>query len=323
MTASMRRGMLCISCWHSWGVTSFQQVLMASFSCSQVFGWCLCNYFFTIPHKFSMGLKWGELAGQSNTCTWQFSHHACVDFAVRWSKILLEDELVISKELIGSWHHEIFQDILVNCCINRRLEEAEVTNTSWWHRPPPPQTITDCGNFTFRLRQPSVFRSCSVHPFSSTLWDLCGNNKRNNKLGLVGKHDWRPLLCRLSSFFFLLSAPLQPLLSLSAIEQRFYSWYTAAETLFMQPFDVLFGQMPPLHHSSLLPHPSQSLGAAKPVLLSQSDQLAVISLRGRPFPATVLPIAAHISKAFRDSRLGNSKLSCYFHLLNAIDRKQF
>ena len=81
MTASMRRGMLCISCWHSWGVTSFQQVLMASFSCSQVFGWCLCNFFFTIPHKFSMGFKWGELAGQSNTCTWQFSHHACVDFA--------------------------------------------------------------------------------------------------------------------------------------------------------------------------------------------------------------------------------------------------
>ena len=37
----------------------------------------------------------------------------------------------------------------------------------------PPQTITDCGNFTFRLRQPSVFHSCSVHPFSSTLWDLC------------------------------------------------------------------------------------------------------------------------------------------------------
>ena len=81
MTASMQRGMLCISCWHSWGVTSFQQVLMASFSCSQVFGWCLCNFFFTIPHQFSMGFKWGELAGQSNTCTWQFSHHACVDFA--------------------------------------------------------------------------------------------------------------------------------------------------------------------------------------------------------------------------------------------------
>ena len=32
-------------------------------------------------NKFSMGFKWGELAGQSNTCTWQFSHHACVDFA--------------------------------------------------------------------------------------------------------------------------------------------------------------------------------------------------------------------------------------------------
>ena len=75
------RHAVCISCWHSWGVTSFQQVLMASFSCSQVFGWCLCNFFFTIPHKFSMGFKWGELAGQSNTYTWQFSHHACVDFA--------------------------------------------------------------------------------------------------------------------------------------------------------------------------------------------------------------------------------------------------
>ena len=33
------------------------------------------------PHKFLMGFKSGELVGQSNTCTWEFSHHACVDFA--------------------------------------------------------------------------------------------------------------------------------------------------------------------------------------------------------------------------------------------------
>ena len=142
-TASIRRGMLCIGSWHSWGGTSFQQVLMASFSCWEVFGWCLFNFFFTIAYRFSMGFKSGEFAGRSNTCTWQFSNHTCVDFAVRWSKILLEDEFIISKELFSSWYHEMFQDIVVNCCINSRFEEARQSccwhsiASAWWSHCAP------------------------------------------------------------------------------------------------------------------------------------------------------------------------------------------
>ena len=188
-----------------------------------------------------MAFKWGELAGQSNTCTWQFSHHACVDFAewifAEWSKILLEDELVISKELIASWHHEIFLgklDILVNCCINRRLEEAEVTNTSWWHRPPNHNWLWKlhisleaaiCVPFMFR----SPFFLHTLGPlFPKEITNLEITNSSENMT-----EDHCSVVFLLSSFFFLLSAPLQPLLSLSAIEQRFYSWYTAAESLFM------------------------------------------------------------------------------------------
>ena len=55
-----------------------------------------------------MEFKSGEKAGQSNTCAEQFSHHACVKFAVLWSKILLEDELIISKELFHNWYRKLF-----------------------------------------------------------------------------------------------------------------------------------------------------------------------------------------------------------------------
>ena len=146
-----------------------------------------------------------------------------------------------------------------------------------------PKTTTDCGNFTVRLRQPSKLRS----PFFIHTGTFV--SERNNKLGLVGKHDRRPLLCHP---IFLLPASLQPLLLLFGIEQRFYSWYAAAESLFMQP--SMWYSVRCLH-SCLLPHPSQLLGTAKPVLFSQSSQLVTISLRGRPFPATVLPITTRIS----------------------------
>ena len=147
---------------------------------------------------------------------------------VRWSKILLEDELVISKELIGSWHHEIFQYILVNCCINRRLEEAEVTNTSWWHRPPNHNWLWKlhisleaaiCVPFMFR----SPFFLHTLGPlFPKEITNLEITNSSENMT-----EDHCSVVFLLSSFFFLLSAPLQPLLSLSVVVCHWAKVFTA------------------------------------------------------------------------------------------------
>ena len=206
MTASMRRGMLCISCWHSWGVTSFQQVLMASFSCSQVFGWCLCNFFFTIPHKFSTGFKSGELAGQSNTCTWQFSHHACVDFAECggarscWKMNSLSPKSWSAAGTMKysrmSWETAALTEDLRK---QRSLTPADDI---------APQTITDCGNFTFRLRQPSVFpfmfNFTLFPPHSGTF--VSKRKKTNLDSSENMTEDHCSVVFLLSSFFFLLSS---------------------------------------------------------------------------------------------------------------------
>ena len=200
-----------------------------------------------------------------------------------------------SKEMtIPKWHHEIFQDVLVNCCINRRLEEAEVTNTSWWHRPPNHNWLWKLHiSLEAAICVPFMFRSPF---FLHTLGSLFPKEITNLDSLENMTEDHCSVVFLLSSFFSLhhfsrFCRCLPVVCHWAKVLQLVYGSGNPVHAA----FDVLFGQMPPLHHSSLLPHPSQLLGAAKLVLLSQSGQLAVISLRGRPFPATVLPIAAHIS----------------------------
>ena len=178
-----------------------------------------------------------------------------------------------SKELFGSWYHEMFQDILVNCYINRRFEEAEVINTSWWHRTPS-------HNRLWKLH-------ISLEAANQVPFTLFFHTLRLLFLKEITNLDSSENLTE-DHCFFVLPAPLQPLLPLFGIEQRFYSWHAAAESLFMQPSMYCLDRC-------LLPRRNQLLGAAKPILFSQSSQLAIISLRGTPFPATVLPIAAYIS----------------------------
>ena len=201
----------------------------------------------------------------------------------------------VEQDPAGRWTRYLqrVQDILVNCCINRRLEEAEVANTSWWHRPPNHNWLWKlhisleaaiCIPFMFR----SPFFLHTLGPFFPKGWTGWTNLDSSENM----TEDHCSVVFLLSSFFSLHHfSRFCHCLPLSKGLQLVYGSGNPVHAAFY----VLFSQMPPLHHSSLLPHPSQSLGAAKPLLLSQSGQLAVISLRGRPFPATVLPIAAHIS----------------------------
>ncbi len=67
ITAAMRRGMESISLWHCSGVMRAQVALIVAFSSSSLLGLAYRIFLFTIPHRFSMGLRSGEFAGQLRT----------------------------------------------------------------------------------------------------------------------------------------------------------------------------------------------------------------------------------------------------------------
>ena len=190
-------------------------------------------------------------------------------------------------------YSRIFQDILVNCCINRRLEEAEVTNTSWWHRPPNHNWLWKLHiSLEAAICVPFMFRSPF---FLHTLGPLFPKEITNLDSSENMTEDHCSVVFLLSSFFSLHHFS-RFCRCLSAIEQRFYSWYTAAETLFMQPsmccsVRCLHSTTPVSFHI-----PASRLELQNRFFLANLAKVDLsISLRGRPFPATVLPIAAHIS----------------------------
>ncbi len=63
----MRRGMDSISLWHCSGVMRAQVALIVALSFSALLGLAYRIFLFTIPHRFSMGLRSGEFAGQLRT----------------------------------------------------------------------------------------------------------------------------------------------------------------------------------------------------------------------------------------------------------------
>ncbi len=69
ITVSMRRGMEVISLWHCWGGMEAQVALIAAFRSSALLGLVSLIFLLTIPHRFSMGFRSGEFAGQSSTVT--------------------------------------------------------------------------------------------------------------------------------------------------------------------------------------------------------------------------------------------------------------
>ncbi len=74
ITASIRRGMEVISLWHCWGGMEAQVSLTVVFRSSALFGLLFLIFLLTIPHRFSMGFRSGEFAGQSSTPTpWSFN----------------------------------------------------------------------------------------------------------------------------------------------------------------------------------------------------------------------------------------------------------
>ncbi len=69
ITASIWRGMEVISLWHCWGGMEAQVSLTMAFRSSALLGLVSIIFLLTIPHRYSMGFRSGEFAGQSSTVT--------------------------------------------------------------------------------------------------------------------------------------------------------------------------------------------------------------------------------------------------------------
>ncbi len=91
-----------------------QVSLTVAFSSSGFFGILFLIFLLTIPHRFSMGFRSGEFAGQSSTPTpWSFNP---TFGSVGRCQILLENEISIFKKLVSRRKHEVLQHFLVNGC---------------------------------------------------------------------------------------------------------------------------------------------------------------------------------------------------------------
>ncbi len=137
ITASIQRGMEVISLWHYWGGMEAQVSLTVAFSSSAFFGLLSLIFLLTIPHKFSMGFRSGEFAGQSSTPTpWSFNQLLVLLAVVGRCQILLENEISIFKKLVSRRKHEVLQNFLVNGCSDVGFQKTQWTNTSRWHCTP-------------------------------------------------------------------------------------------------------------------------------------------------------------------------------------------
>ena len=80
-----------------------QAALIAALSLSALLGLMSLIFLFTILHRFSMGLRTGEFAGQSRKVIGWSLNQVLVD---RY-QVLLENEIGISIKLVSRGKHEV------------------------------------------------------------------------------------------------------------------------------------------------------------------------------------------------------------------------
>ncbi len=98
------------------------------------FGLLFLIFLLTVPHRFSMGFRYGEFAGQSSTPTpWSFNQQLVAFGAfgsVGKCQILLEYEISNFKKLVSRRKHEVLPNILVNGCSDVGFQKTQLTITS-------------------------------------------------------------------------------------------------------------------------------------------------------------------------------------------------
>ncbi len=164
ITASIRRGMEVISLWHCWGGMEAQVSLTVAFSSSAFFGLLFLIFLLTIPHRFSMGFRSGEFAGQSSTVTpWSFNQLLVLLAVWAGAKSCWK----MKSASLKSWSAEGSMK-----CSKISWLTGAVTLVFKKHNGPTaaddiaPQIITDCVNLTLDFMQLGLWAS---PPFLQTL----------------------------------------------------------------------------------------------------------------------------------------------------------
>ncbi len=101
--------MEAISLWHCSGVMEAQVAfLIVAFRSSALLGLVSLIFLLTILHRFSMGFRSGELAGQSSTVTpWSLNQLLVPLAGVGRCQVRLENEISISIKLVSRRKHEV------------------------------------------------------------------------------------------------------------------------------------------------------------------------------------------------------------------------
>ncbi len=141
ITASIRRGMEVIRLWHCWGGMEAQVSLTVAFSSSAFFGLLFLIFLLTIPHRFSIGFRSGEFAGQSSTPTpWSFNQLL----------MLLAVWAGAESESLKSW--------CAPKCLGKRVQWHWFSKNTTMH-PKSSQTVETShwtsSNLGYELRHPS------------------------------------------------------------------------------------------------------------------------------------------------------------------------
>ncbi len=84
-----------------------QVSLTVAFSSSALLGLVSLIFLLTIPHRFSMGFRSGEFAGQSSTVTPWSLNQLWYFGSVGRCQVLLENEISISIKLVSRRKHEV------------------------------------------------------------------------------------------------------------------------------------------------------------------------------------------------------------------------
>ncbi len=95
-----------------------------AFSSSAFFGLLFLIFFLTILHRFSMGFRSSEFAGQSSTPTpWSFNQ--LLVFLAVWAvaKSCWKMKSAYLKKLVSRRKHEMLQNFLVNGCSDVGLKK--------------------------------------------------------------------------------------------------------------------------------------------------------------------------------------------------------
>ncbi len=206
-----------ISLWQLPGVMRAQVALIVAFSSSALLGLAYRHLLFTIPHRFSMGLRSGEFAGQLRT-------------GIPWSlnQVLVAWPLCAGAKSVGKWNlhlHKVVSSRSMKCSKTSRytgcVDPWTSENTEDQHQQ---MTWHPNHHWLWKLytgpQATWILCLSSLPPDSGTLI-----SKGNAQFTFIREHNFGPLSSSPVLFVF---SPGETLLTLSVVSR--VAWHKECDS---------------------------------------------------------------------------------------------